>query len=159
VRDSCFTVGNTLIYDVTLLKIVKIATIKMRARLISSIFLKCWLALLAAFVLAMPAQARGPQPGGLTGVPLAQLPREAQQTLALIRAGGPFPYDKGGVVFGNYEGVLPRQKRGYYHEFTVKTPRARNRGARRIISGGDPRTSGEYYYTSDHYKTFRRIRD
>ena len=62
-------------------------------------------------------------------------------------------------MFGNYEGVLPRQKRGYYHEFTVKTPKARNRGARRIISGGNPQTSGEYYYTKDHYQTFQRIRE
>ena len=92
-------------------------------------------------------------------VALASLPPEAQQTLGLIKQGGPFPYAKDGVVFGNYEKVLPRQKRGYYHEFTVKTPRARNRGARRIISGGEPQTSGEYYYTDDHYATFRRIRE
>ena len=92
-------------------------------------------------------------------VALAQLPPEAQQTLILIKQGGPYPYAKDGVVFGNYEGVLPRQKRGYYHEFTVKTPKARNRGARRIISGGNPQTSGEYYYTKDHYQTFQRIRE
>lgn len=133
----------------------------MRARLISSFFLKFWMALVAAMLLAGPVQARGPQErqGQLTEVTLDQLPREAQQTMGLIRQGGPFPYDKDGSVFGNYEGVLPKQKRGYYHEFTVKTPRARNRGARRIISGGEPKTSGEYYYTSDHYKTFRRISD
>lgn len=77
----------------------------------------------------------------------------------MIKRGGPFPYAKDGVVFGNYEGVLPRQKRGYYHEYTVKTPRARNRGARRIISGGDPAASGEYYYTDDHYVTFMRIQE
>ncbi|MBB5390759.1 ribonuclease T1 [Herbaspirillum sp. SJZ102] len=142
-----------------MLKINIIAIIKMRARVISSFFLKYWLVLLAALVLAAPVQARGPQPGGIADVSLDQLPREAQQTMGLIRQGGPFPYAKDGAVFGNYEGVLPKQKRGYYHEFTVKTPRARNRGARRIISGGDPATSGEYYYTSDHYKTFSRIRD
>lgn len=130
----------------------------MRARLISSLFLRFWLVLLTALVLAGPAQARGTL-DGLESVQIDQLPREAQQTMALIRQGGPFPYPKDGAVFGNYEGVLPKQKRGYYHEFTVPTPRARNRGARRIVSGGDPRSSGEYYYTSDHYKTFRRVHD
>ncbi|SFH78067.1 ribonuclease T1 [Collimonas sp. OK307] len=88
-----------------------------------------------------------------------QLPREAQTTLILIKQGGPFPYAKDGVTFGNYEGMLPKQRRGYYHEFTVKTPYARNRGARRIIAGGNPQTSGEYYYTDNHYQTFRRIQE
>ncbi|SFB16954.1 ribonuclease T1 [Collimonas sp. OK607] len=88
-----------------------------------------------------------------------QLPQEAQATLILIKQGGPFPYAKDGVTFGNYEGMLPRQRRGYYHEFTVKTPYARNRGARRIIAGGNPQTSGEYYYTDNHYQTFRRIQE
>lgn len=140
-----------------MLKINIVATNKMRARFLTSFFSKYWLILLAAFMLAGPVHARGSVP--LDEVMLDQLPREAQQTMALIRQGGPFPYDKDGSIFGNYEGVLPKQKRGYYHEYTVKTPRARNRGARRIISGGEPKTSGEYYYTSDHYKTFRRIRD
>lgn len=90
---------------------------------------------------------------------VGELPREAQATLALIKQGGPFPYDKDGVVFGNYESRLPKQKRGYYHEYTVKTPRSRNRGARRIIAGGIPAQSGEYYYTDDHYESFRRIRE
>jgi ribonuclease T1 len=88
-----------------------------------------------------------------------QLPHEAQATLMLIKQGGPFPYAKDGVTFGNYEGMLPKQRRGYYHEFTVKTPYARNRGARRIIAGGNPLTSGEYYYTDNHYQTFRRIQE
>ena len=96
----------------------------------------------------------------LPGVVLVQdLPREAQSVLLLIKQGGPFPYAKDGVVFGNYEGILPRQKRGYYHEYTVKTPGARNRGARRIVAGGDPASSGEYYYTDDHYQSFRRIKE
>src|SRR3569833_4289043 len=68
---------------------------------------------------------------------IRELPCEAQQTLVLIKKGGPFPYVKDGVVFGNYEGVLPKQKRGYYLEFTVKTLGARNRGARRIIVCGE----------------------
>nr|WP_230410215.1 ribonuclease [Undibacterium rugosum] len=87
------------------------------------------------------------------------LPREAQSLLQLIKQGGPFPYAKDGVVFGNYEGALPKQKRGYYHEYTVKTPGARNRGARRIVAGGEPASSGEYYYTDDHYQSFRRIKE
>lgn len=92
-------------------------------------------------------------------VAIADLPREAQTTLALIKQGGPFPYPKDGVVFGNYESRLPKQKRGYYHEYTVPTPGARNRGIRRIIAGGNPTSSGEYYYTNDHYESFRRIRE
>jgi ribonuclease T1 len=89
------------------------------------------------------------------------LPYEGRQTLAAIRAGGPFLSRRDGIVFGNRERVLPRQPRGYYAEYTVPTPGAPTRGARRIIAGrgetGDFRTSGEYYYTSDHYETFRRI--
>ena len=122
-------------------------------------FLKQWSVFLAALLLSCSVFAKGPGPLGVDDVALSQLPPEAQQTLVLIKQGGPYPYAKDGVVFGNYEGVLPRQKRGYYHEFTVKTPKARNRGARRIISGGNPQTSGEYYYTKDHYQTFQRIKE
>lgn len=92
---------------------------------------------------------------GLIGI--SSLPKEGQATLLLIKQGGPFPYEKDGKVFGNYEVRLPKKQRGYYHEYTVKTPRARNRGARRIIAGGHAMTSGEYYYTDDHYETFKRI--
>lgn len=120
-------------------------------------FLKQWLVFLAALLLSCSVFAKNPL--GVDDVALGQLPPEARQTLDLIKQGGPYPYAKDGVVFGNYEGVLPRQKRGYYHEFTVKTPKARNRGARRIISGGNPQTSGEYYYTKDHYQTFQRIKE
>ena len=92
----------------------------------------------------------------------AALPKEARETLALIKAGGPFPYRKDGTVFGNREKRLPLRERGYYREYTVKTPGSRDRGARRIVAGagerGDVRTSGEYYYTDDHYNSFRRIR-
>jgi ribonuclease T1 len=91
-------------------------------------------------------------------IEVTSLPREGQFTLKLIKQGGPFPYEKDGSVFGNYESKLPKQKRGYYHEYTVKTPRARNRGARRIIAGDQPMTSGEYYYTDDHYGSFKKIR-
>jgi ribonuclease T1 len=85
------------------------------------------------------------------------LPAEAQDTVRLIQRGGPFPFPKDGVVFANHEGVLPKQKRGYYHEFTVKTPKAHNRGARRIVVGGNLASPSDYYYTDDHYTTFRRI--
>ena len=97
--------------------------------------------------------------GVIDVVPLSSLPAEVRQTLGLIKQGGPYPYAKDGVVFGNYEGVLPRQKRGYYHEFTVATPGERHRGARRIIVGGNAQKSGEYFYTQDHYRTFQRIRE
>ncbi len=94
----------------------------------------------------------------IASVDLVELPVQARRTLQLIRAGGPFPYTKDGTVFGNRERVLPRRARGYYTEYTVPTPGARNRGARRIVAGGDPSRSNEYYYTDDHYVSFRRIR-
>jgi ribonuclease T1 len=105
--------------------------------------------------LVAPAQARR---GGVEEPPVIrfeELPPEARATLALIKQGGPFPYKRDGVVFGNWERRLPLQSSGYYREYTVPTPGARDRGARRIIAGG----SGEYYYTGDHYNTFRRIRE
>jgi ribonuclease T1 len=89
----------------------------------------------------------------------SELPVEAEHTLKLIRHGGPFPYEKDGAVFGNYERLLPKQNRGYYREFTVKTPGARNRGARRIITGGELNSPRELYYTEDHYASFRRIQE
>lgn len=87
----------------------------------------------------------------------ADLPNEAQRTLALIEQGGPFPYAKDGTTFGNYERRLPAQRRGYYHEYTVKTRGARNRGARRIICGGNQQAANDCYYTEDHYNSFQRI--
>lgn len=83
------------------------------------------------------------------------LPPEAQAMLRRIVRGGPFDHSQDGTVFGNYEGLLPQQPRGYYHEYTVETPGARTRGARRIITGGTPPVL--WYYTSDHYRSFRRI--
>lgn len=96
--------------------------------------------------------------GQISEISARSLPPEAQQTLALVKQGKPLPYEKDGAVFGNYEGVLPKQKRGYYHEYTVRTPGAHNRGARRIIAGGTG-SSREYFYTDDHYVSFKRIRD
>ena len=110
------------------------------------------------------AQAREVYFGdNIDSVSLAELPPEARYTLTLIQRGGPFPYPhKDGSIFGNFEKRLPRQARGYYREYTVPTPGSRDRGARRLIAGsnrsGDVATSGEYYYTDDHYRRFRRIR-
>ncbi|HEY1611927.1 MAG TPA: ribonuclease [Paraburkholderia sp.] len=90
-------------------------------------------------------------------VELSALPAQAVDTLHLIAAGGPYPYEKDGVVFGNYERILPQQRRGYYHEYTVPTPRAGNRGARRIVCGGPLKQTGNCYYSDDHYASFKRI--
>ena len=91
-------------------------------------------------------------------VALAELPAEARQTDQLIRHGGPFAYAKDGSVFGNREGLLPANRRGYYREYTVKTPGARDRGGRRIVCGGSqPTRPDTCYYTSDHYASFARI--
>jgi ribonuclease T1 len=91
-------------------------------------------------------------------VPLEKLPSEARQTVALIKAGGPFPHQRDGSVFHNREGLLPKRDRGYYREYTVKTPGAKDRGARRIVAGGCGEFGCvEYFYTDDHYRSFRRI--
>ena len=116
-------------------------------------------AMLAAGALAVtPGWARGPAIQDIGSVALAELPAEAQTTDRLIRAGGPFPYPKDGTVFGNRERLLPIKPRGHYREYTVKTPGARDRGARRIVCGGQPPTRPETcFYTGDHYASFRRI--
>lgn len=108
----------------------------------------CWLALGSAFGFFNNTAA-------VDSISVAELPREAQQTLALIKAGGPFPYSRDGIVFGNFEKRLPLHPRGYYREYTVKSPWRRDRGPRRIIAGRDD----DYYYTDDHYQSFRRIRE
>lgn len=116
---------------------------------------------LAAFALALAAFPGAAPPAlaqkldAAVEVAAAQLPPEARQTISLVRKGGPYPYARDGTIFANREGRLPRQKRGYYREFTVKTPGERTRGARRIISG----SAGDLWYTDDHYNTFRRVRD
>ncbi len=92
-------------------------------------------------------------PTDLPRVALAELPPEAAHTVDLIEAGGPFPYDRDGIVFENREALLPDEQTGYYHEYTVPTPGASDRGARRIIEG----SSGELYWTDDHYRSFERI--
>jgi ribonuclease T1 len=90
-------------------------------------------------------------------VSLAELPRQGAETYRLIHQGGPFPYEKDGVVFGNRERKLAPQKRGYYHEYTVATPGERHRGTRRIVCGGAPKAPDACFYTADHYASFRKI--
>lgn len=88
-------------------------------------------------------------------IAVAGLPAEARETIRLIRQGGPFPYERDGAFFGNYERLLPHRSRGYYLEYTVKTPGVKSRGARRIVAG----RGGELYYTHDHYQSFKRVRE
>lgn len=109
--------------------------------------------------IAPVAWARPPAPAAVAGeVALTALPPQAQTTYRLILNGGPFPYEKDGSVFGNRERLLPARARGYYREYTVKTPRARNRGARRIVCGGQrPTQPDSCYYSDDHYARFRTI--
>ncbi|MEU6993473.1 ribonuclease domain-containing protein [Streptomyces sp. NPDC046465] len=98
----------------------------------------------------------GDAPGwarGMATVQVDRLPAEARQTLRRIDDGGPFPYGKDGTVFGNFERELPRRGRGYYHEYTVRTPGERDRGARRIVTG----SGEEIYYTDDHYASFKAV--
>lgn len=105
-------------------------------------------------------QAKGPtdfQTRTSATVRLAELPPQGRETYERIREGGPFPYDKDGSVFGNRERLLPLEKRGYYREYTVKTPGSRDRGARRIVCGGPKRQPQACYYTADHYASFRMI--
>ena len=108
-----------------------------------------WLAIGSAFGLAPDHAA------AVGAVSAADLPHEARQTLVLIKEGGPFPYARDGITFGNFEKRLPLRPRGYYREYTVTSPWRHDRGPRRIISG----QAREYYYTDDHYRTFRRITD
>jgi ribonuclease T1 len=129
------------------------------ARIIAAVVVAMLVITLAASLFGCSADKASGQPqkdpeSGLTFVAVADLPKEAQQTLQLIDKGGPFPYSRDGVVFGNFEKVLPKEVSGYYHEYTVKTPGEKDRGARRIVTG----KNSERYYTDDHYKSFRRIR-
>jgi ribonuclease T1 len=105
------------------------------------------------------AAAKGPERAASSvAVALSSLPPEARATHQLILSGGPFPYDKDGTVFFNRERLLPSKARGYYREYTVQTPGARNRGARRLVCGGQPPTQPEScYYTSDHYASFKLV--
>jgi ribonuclease T1 len=103
-----------------------------------------------------------PAVAAIEDIALADLPPEVHDTLRMIRRGGPYPHRRDGLIFGNFERRLPAKPRGYYLEYTVRTPGVRTRGARRVIAGrgapGDVRRA-EYYYTEDHYQTFWRIRE
>ena len=123
-----------------------------------------WFTMLMGFILLACTnlvQARSPQEVQVQAKLLAKdLPREGQTTYQLIRKGGPFPYEKDGTVFGNRERLLPRETRGFYREYTVRTPGVRHRGARRIVCGGPvPTEPKACYYTEDHYACFRLIVD
>ncbi|MEO8005820.1 MAG: ribonuclease domain-containing protein [Betaproteobacteria bacterium] len=104
-------------------------------------------------VAAVNVGARSTEKNPSTAIPAEHLPREARETLALIHRGGPFPYPRDGIIFANRERRLPSAPRGTYREYTVPTPGSRDRGARRIIAEGDR----QFWYTSDHYRTFMRI--
>ena len=114
--------------------------------------------LLASLAGPFGVQARQPLTAAETAtVAVTALPPQGRETYRLIHVGGPFPYSKDGTVFGNRERLLPSRQRGYYREYTVKTPGSRDRGARRIVCGGPARTPDACYYTSDHYASFSRI--
>lgn len=129
------------------------------ARIIAAVVIAMLVITLAASLIGCSSDKTAAQPqkdpeSGLTFVAVADLPKEAQQTLKLIDKGGPYPYSRDGVVYSNFEKILPKESSGYYHEYTVKTPGEKDRGARRIVTG----KNSERYYTDDHYQSFRRIR-
>jgi ribonuclease T1 len=129
------------------------------ARIIAAVVVAMLVITLAASLFGCSADKATGQPqkdpeSGLVLVAVVDLPKEAQQTLTLIDKGGPYPYSRDGVVYSNFEKILPKEVSGYYHEYTVKTPGEKDRGARRIVTG----KNSERYYTDDHYKSFRRIR-
>ncbi|TXH87928.1 MAG: hypothetical protein E6Q78_12930 [Rhodoferax sp.] len=122
----------------------------------SKLALSCLLVLAALVGSAVGARGVG-KAENADPLPLHALPIQGQETYQLIHRGGPFPYEKDGSVFGNRERLLPGKKRGFYREYTVKTPGERDRGARRIVCGGLATTPEVCYYTADHYDSFRRI--
>ena len=111
--------------------------------------------LLAASLFVSGGTVAEREPAAIPEVAVGELPEQARQTIALIRKGGPFPYRRDGAAFGNFEEKLPARARGYYREYTVRTPGAKDRGQRRIVAG----RGGELYYTDDHYNSFRRIKE
>ena len=135
-------------------------TASFAARWLASLMLMLGLAGLGGTSLV---QAKSPLNGSaasssLPTVELRQLPVQAQDVMGLIATGGPFKYDKDGTVFGNRERILPNEKRGFYREYTVKTPGEKSRGARRIVCGGlQPTSPDACFYTDDHYSSFRKI--
>ena len=121
---------------------------------------KLVLAVLLLYAVAVfgPVHAKGSEGANSAAtISIAEMPAQGVQVYNLIAQGGPFDYEKDGVVFGNRERLLPVRSRGFYREYTVKTPGSTNRGARRIVCGGEPRKPDACYYTADHYASFRRI--
>jgi ribonuclease T1 len=112
-------------------------------------------AFVAATIVALATVACARTPGDT--IAATDLPKEARETLANVRRGPPFPYERDGVAFGNREKLLPAKPRGYYREYTVRTPGASTRGARRIVCGGAPTAPDACWYTGDHYQSFARI--
>jgi len=131
---------------------VQTGTVKPKRQNISRVFSACLLAVCLAGG-AAGCGLVGDNPLSPAEISAAELPPEAATTLELIISGGPFPFTRDGTVFYNYEGLLPDKPGGYYREYTVITPGESDRGARRIVAG----VGGEYYYTDDHYTSFRRI--
>jgi ribonuclease T1 len=123
--------------------------------MIATLLRAATIALASLFLVAGGVHARD---RNLADIPVGALPPQALHTLELIRSNGPFPFDRDGIVFGNRERALPEKPRGYYREYTVKTPGARSRGALRIVCGRDQKSARECFYSDDHYRTFRRIR-
>jgi ribonuclease T1 len=142
VTRHCLIFGiRTLSHDHS----VAVRMIRLFPLLISLLMLHSW---------AMPIYGQDQPRTRIKEIAIEELPSEARTTLQLIEKKGPFPYQRDGTVFGNFERRLPLKKRGYYREFTVPTPGHRDRGARRIVAG----EHGECYYTEDHYRTFLKIR-
>ena len=131
-------------------RLVRILLISLAAYLV----LQWWTGRDGAVAPTAPGAAVEQSSSSASGYP-SFLPLEAIETIALIERGGPFPYDRDGVTFQNRERRLPERPRGYYREYTVPTPGERDRGARRIVTGGDP--PEVYYYTDDHYRSFRQV--
>ncbi len=128
---------------------------------LSGLLAPCLVIIALAAMQAHPADARTSASSQAAEILLADLPVQGKQVLLQIRQGGQFKYSKDGSVFGNRENLLPKQPRGHYKEFTVQTPGTKNRGARRIVCGGELRNPAKSicYYTSDHYASFRRIKE
>lgn len=119
--------------------------------------------LFAAQSIATAREAATPKIN-LPEIGVRDLPKEGRETLTLIRKGGPFPFAKDGSIFANRERILPKEPRGFYREFTVKTPRSRDRGVRRVVCGGavakqQPQPLEFCYYTDDHYTSFKKIKE
>jgi len=129
-------------------------TVKGQWRRLTAAFLAA-AALLALGLALAPPRAQYAASDGLPEIAVAELPPEARATIDLIKQGGPFRYERDGIVFRNFEKRLPVRERGYYREYTVRTPGERGRGARRIVAG----RGGELYYTADHYRSFARVRE